>query len=314
MLFRNYADAPTSWLAFELNVMRRLTFRSVVNPMAGEPDIDAHFKRWGVRVATNDVARWAWIKSVARIKNSTERLTEEDIQIFLEDAYVPRYRLRNQALRRWFGESDAWWFDNIRTNAEKLSDPVKQALALTLGIAVGDYALSFADDTQQLRQPLSQVLRRVWQTEPPPDAIPQRQQHTSYNQEAHDFIVDKQADLLFLRLPRARRQQSMRDDSLAAWREEWVRGEDGFWNDFEQARDGRLGGRVETKQQYLRFVEEFLEAAAHIQTWAIVHTESGFVSNEEIVETISRVRKVATTYTKDFSELLGARAAIITTM
>ncbi len=42
--------------------------------------------------------------------------------------------------------------------------------------------------------------------------------------------------------------------------------------------------------------------------WAI-----GYTTTEEIVETLRRVRKVETVYTKDFSELTGARATIITT-
>jgi hypothetical protein len=92
-----------------------------------------------------------------------------------------------------------------------------------------------------------------------------------------------------------------------------VRGGADFWDDFEASRAGRLGGRVETRQQYLRLVEELLEAAAHLKTWAVAHTEGGYTTTEELVETIRRVRKVETVYTKDFSELLGARATIITT-
>ncbi len=47
-------------------------------------------------------------------------------------------------------------------------------------------------------------------------------------------------------------------------------------------------------------------------TWAVAHTEGGFVSIEEVVETVRRVRPVNTVYTKDFSELTGLSAAIIT--
>ena len=50
-------------------------------------------------------------------------------------------KLDNVALVKWFNESDSWWFDNVRFNAEKLEDPHKRALALTLGMMVGDYVL-----------------------------------------------------------------------------------------------------------------------------------------------------------------------------
>jgi hypothetical protein len=59
-------------------------------------------------------------------------------------------------------------------------------------------------------------------------------------------------------------------------------------------------------------VEDLLHTAAHIPAWAISHIENGFISNDELVETINRVRKVDAIYSKDFSDLLGVRASIIT--
>src|SRR5437763_982573 len=168
---------PAGWLAFELSVLRRLRFRSMVNPFAGEPDLDATLKRWDVRVAVNDPAQWAWIKAVARVENNAERLTEEDVARLLEDVYVPGYRLRNGAAR----------------------------------------------------------------------------------------------------------------DARAAWREEFVRGNDDFWPELVRARAGKLDAHIETKQQYLRLVEELLDTATHIRTWAIAHVETGLVTTEELVETIRRI-------------------------
>jgi hypothetical protein len=309
----DYSDStPRGWLAFELSVLRRLRFRSLVNPFAGEPDLETHVKRWGVRVSANDAARWSWIKSIARVENNTERLTEDDLETLLEDVYVPRYKLRNPALRRWFTETDAWWFDNLRDNADRLEGEIKQSLALNLGMLTGDYALSFDDETRELRQPLSRVLRRLHETQAPP--FDNGQRNTSRNKDARQFIAEQQGDLLFLRVPApARNGGALSREGLSAWREEWVRGGAEFWGEFEAARAGRLGGRVETKGQHLRLVEELLEAAAHLKTWAIAHTEGGYTTTEELVETIRRVRRVETIYTKDFSELLGARATIITT-
>jgi hypothetical protein len=309
----DYSDpTPRGWLAFELSVLRRLRFRSLVNPFAGEPDLETHVKRWGVRVAANDAARWGWIKSIARVENNGERLDERDLDILLEDVYVPRHKLRNPALARRFGETDAWWFDNLRENAEKLDGEIKQSLALNLGMLTGDYALSFDEATRELRQPLSRVLRRLHETQAAP--FDNGQPNTSANKEARDFVAGQRGDLLFLRLPAPTRNGAAAGrNSLPAWREEWVRGGTEFWDEFEASRAGRLGGRVETRQQYLRLVEELLEAAAHFKSWAIAHTEGGYTTTEELVETIRRVRKVETVYAKDFSELLGARATIITT-
>ena len=305
---RIFDHPPDGWLAFELSILRRLRFRSMVNPFAGESDLDAYVKRWGVRVSSNDIAQWAWMKSLARVENNSERLAAADVEAVLEDAYVPRYRLSNSSLRKWFNETDAWWFDNVHENAQKLGSPIKRALALHLGLMVGDYALSFDEETRELRQPLSRVFSRLSDAEGPP--VDNAQANKSTNKEARDFLASAQADLLFLRLPRPERRNARH--SAWAWREEWVRGADGFWEEFEDARVGRLGARAETKQQYLRHVEELLATAAHLPVWAVAHVENGFIPTEDLVETMRRVRKVGTIYSKDFSELMGVRASIIT--
>ncbi|HYN85071.1 MAG TPA: hypothetical protein VER32_07465, partial [Pyrinomonadaceae bacterium] len=266
-----FDSPPDGWLAFELSILRRLKFRSAANPLAGEPALDIYLKRWGARVSSNDPARWAATKCLARVENNGVRLSEEDVRAVLEDAYVPRYRLQNASLRKWFGETDAWWFDNVRASAERLEDPVKRAVALSLALAVGDYALSFDEETREFRQPLSKVFTRLWGAEPAP--VDNKLQNRSSDKDARDFLASERADCLFLRLPRPSR--TVARDSAWAWREEFVRGGEEFWDEFESARAGRLGARAETRQQYLRHVEELLDVAAHIPAWAIAHAENG---------------------------------------
>jgi hypothetical protein len=302
-------ETPRGWLAFELSVLRRLRFRSVANPLAGEPDLDVYLKRWGARVAVNDAAQWAWVRGLARVENNQARLSEDDLDALLEDVYVPHHRLRNPSLARWFGETDAWWFDNYRDAVERLEGETRQALALDLGMMVGDYALSFDAETRELRQPLSRALRRIHESLPAP--VNNNQTNVSRNGDARHFVADQHGDLLFLRLP-APGAPHTRRDSLAAWREEWVRSGSDFWAEADAAQAGRLGARAETRQQYLRLVEDLLETAGHFKLWAISFAESGYYSTQEMVELLRRLRKVDTIYTKDFSELTGARAAIVT--
>jgi hypothetical protein len=305
---RNFSDSlPEGWLAFELSVLRRLQFRSVADPFAGEATTLAYLKRWGARVAANDTARWAYARAQARVENNGNVLTEEEVEVVLEDAYVPRHRLYNPALRRWFGETDAWWFDNVRDNVEKLA-PARRELALDLGMAVGDYALCFDEETRELRQPLSRAFKRLWDAAPAP--FDNGQRNTVSNRDARDFVSREQADLLFLRLPRPSRRAAR--DTAWAWREEWVRGGGDFWDEFESTREGRLGARAEARRQYLRHVEDLLDAASPFQTWAVAYVDDGFLPTEELVEAIGRLRRVGTVYTKDFTELTGARAVIVT--
>jgi len=301
---------PKGWLAFELNVLRRLKFKSAALPFAGDPALGAYLKRWDIRVQANDLAQSSWIKAVGAIQNNTEKLSVEDVGHILDDAYVPRYRLQNMSLRNWFNETDAWWFDNVRQKMDEVSTPFSRAIAQSIAMGVGDYVLSFTDETLKLRQPLSNVFRRLWinNTEP----VNNGQNNTSQNKNAYEFIAEAFADLMFLRLPAPHGENQRKYMGWTAWREEWLRGGDDFWADMELAQAGRIGTRVETKSQYLRLLEETLRTASHIGSWAIAHIDDGFITTQDIVETISRIRRVDTIFTKDFSELTGTKAVIIT--
>jgi len=134
----------------------------------------------------------------------------------------------------------------------------------------------------------------------------------STNQDVRAFVAERNhSELLFLRLPVPVTQGSTARDALVTWREEWLRGDDDFWVDLESQLGPKLGSKVQSKQQYLGFVEDLLRTASHIPAWAVAHTENGFISSEELVEKIANVRRVEAIYTKDFSDLLGVRASVI---
>jgi len=312
--FSNSATThPNGWLAFELGVLRRLKFASIALPITGEPDLCLRLKRWKVRVSANDPMLWSFTKATALVENPLEQLSEEDFELILDDAYVPRDKQDNQSITKWFNETDAWWFDNVRFNAERLESPYKRALALTLGMLVGDYVLSFDEQTRHLREPLSlsRVYRQLAGTLP--QLFDNALRNHASNQDVRAFVAERQhTDLLFLRLPPPIIKPESKRDSLVGWREEWLQGGDYFWDEFNQASAGMLGAPVQSKQQYLGFVEDLLQRAAHLPHWALTHVENGFISGEDIVETVSHIRKIDAVYSKDFSDLLGVRATIIT--
>ena len=299
------------WLAFELGVLRRLRFASVALPFTGEPEICVRLKNWKVRVAANDPMLWSYTKAFALVENNTEQLDENDLEALLDDAYVPRDKLDNSALLKWFNEIDGWWFDNLYLNAQHLG-PYKRALALTAGMMTGDYVLSFNEQTRSLREPFSlpNVFRRMLDCVPA--AHDNSMRNKSTNQDVRSFVAERHhTDLLFLRLPIPVTRTTTARDPVVTWREEWLRGGDDFWPELERARNGRLGSRAQSKQQYLGFVEDLLRTALHIPAWAIAHTENGFISTEELVEKVARVRKVSSIYAKDFSDMLGVRASLL---
>lgn len=309
-MFTKSSTAPKSWLAFELNVLRRQKFDMAILPFTNQPYLGVYLKRWNVRVLANDPTLSGWTKAVAAIENNSEKLSDKDVNLVLEDAYVPGYRLQNPALRNWFNETDAWWFDNVRRNVERLASPVARAIALDVGMSVGDYAASFTEETLELRQPLSNAYRRLWSIMPAP--VNNGQNNNCQNKTADEFIRENLADLMFLRLPSAHNQPQRNRLGAQAWREEWLRSGATFWNDLERAGAGKLGTLTETKSQYLSLVEETLRAAKNVPAWAVAHVEDGFVSAQDIAETVGRVRRVDTIFTKDFSELTGAKAVVVT--
>ncbi len=295
-----------NYLAFEVNVLGRLEYEAVAMPFARRPELGAALKRRGKRVTANDVLQSAWTRCVAAIQNNSEQLTVGDVNAVLEDAYVPGNTLQNPALRNWFGEMDAWWFENVRRNLDKLESPHLFATAASVAMSVGDYALSFDENTRDLRRPLSVVFRQLRETVPVP--INNSQNNTCQNKTPNEFLAEGFVDLMFLNLPNGRSAYEAKD----RWREEWLRGTGDFWFELEAAQNGKLGAPVETKSQFLCSLDETLSIASNIKHWAIAHVEGGFVATQDIVETVSKIRRVEAVYTKDFTELTGNKAVIIT--
>lgn len=306
-MWNSATTTPSSWLAFELSILHRLKFDSIAIPLTGDPAIGGYLRRRGVRVTANDVLQADWYRSLAVIQNKGEKLSDDDINLILEDVYVPHNKLSNPDLRNWFGETDAWWFDNIRKNIDRLDTPLKYAMAVSLVTAVGDYALSFNDDTRDLRKPLSHALRRLWTIGI--DLSSGTMGSSCQNKTPDAFIAEATADLMFLRVPKAEISSA---DGSRPWREEWLRGGSDFWHNFETNIQGKLGSGIETKSQFLRQLDDLLGRASHMRSWAIDHVESSFVSTQEIADTIGTHRRVEAIYTKDFTELTGKKAVIIT--
>lgn len=302
-----HSTTPSGWLAFELSILHRLKFNSIAIPLTGDPAIGTYLKRRNIRVAANDLLQADWQRSMSVIANSNEKLSEDEVSTILEDVYVPGYKLANPALKTRFGEVDSWWFDNVRTNLGRLGPPIKHALAVSLVTKVGDYALSFDDQARELRQPLSTTFRRLWMSMPEP--VAGAGGDSAQNKSPEVFIAESQGDALLLRLPKA----EIGNGHQRPWREEWLRGGSEFWSDYDASMSGKLGSRVETKSQYVRALDDLLDRASHFKkAWAVSMVDSGFIAPQEVADIVGKHRNVSAIYTKDFSELTGKKAVIIT--
>ncbi len=301
------------WLGFELSVLRRLKFSSIAIPFAGQPDLDWHLKFWGKQILTNDICQWAWWMSRAFIENQGELLGEEDVSLILSEAYVPRRRLHNPALSRMLNgpalsEIDAVWFDNVWLNIQQIENEYRRALAIANTLRVADYAFSFGAETSDLRRPLSEIFVALWHKQR--QVINNGQNNSSSNLDAYQFMRNTRADLLFAHFPRPEGLAVLRR-GLIGWRESWVRGDAGEWDQMIANQRGRLGDDVMSKEHYLQLVSNFLALAKQIPKWAISHTEEGFVSAAEIGEVIRQFRRIDVTYNKDFSDVVGGRNTFI---
>ncbi len=306
----NSTVLPRNWLAFEINILRRLDFSSASIPIALNDNLGRILKHWNVKVSANSPLKSRYISSLVSIENNGELLSKDQLQFLLEDIYVPKYKLQNESLTDWFSETDSWWFDNLRGKITDIESPICKAIALDLGMKVGDYVHSFDESTRELRQPLSNVFRKLWNIQKLP--VDNESNNKCQNKSVNEFTAENYSDLLFLRLPNARKTSLKESLRTEAWREEWVRGNNQFWKRLENEQRGELGGHVETRSQYLNMVSDYFQTAQHIDAWAIEHVEDGFIPTQDIVEAISNVRRVDTIYSKDFSELMGTKAVIIT--
>lgn len=308
-----FATTPNRrWLGFELSVLRRLKFASIAVPFAGQPDLEWYLKFWGKQILDNDLCQWAWWASRALIENQGDKLTEDAVAVVLENAYVPRRRLHNPALSKTLSEMDAVWFDNVWQNIQSLDNEHQRALAYSHALAVADYVFSFTPATAELRRPLSQVYLSSWRNQR--KLVNNGQSNYSMNRDAHEFIRGARVDLMFARFPRPQGLAALRN-TIAGWRETWIRGgAEGWpagWEALIEAQRGKLGDEVSSKDHYLQLISRFLTMAKHIPKWALVHAEDGFVSAAELGEVVSQYRRIEVTYNKDFSEALGGLNSFI---
>lgn len=284
-------------LGFQASVLRQLEFRTIAIPFWSEARLDWYLKAWGKVIFANDPRQWAGMVARANVE-ATQPLSEETISRILDEVYVPRIRLANPDLRRWFGETDAWWMDNLRRNIEALDDRVVRAQAVTLGLQTGDYALSFDEQTLELRRPLTTVF---WRLAGRTFAGAAGQPHNrTFNQPAEDFIRHARADLLYLRAPSSQTDRGGAE-ARSEWREAWVTGAANA-DSTEQYRRTLL---PQSKQSYLASLDRMLRQASNFKIWAVEYQEPGLAFAQDVVELIKEHRPVKATYSKDVTEVVG---------
>ncbi|HXF40406.1 MAG TPA: HD domain-containing phosphohydrolase [Blastocatellia bacterium] len=285
-------------LGFQASVLRQIEFRSIAIPYWNDARLDLYLKAWAKVILANDPRAWASTVARARVEAGAP-ITEEVITHVLQDVYVPGARLANPDLRRWFSETDAWWMDNLRGNIDGLEDQLARAQAMTLGLQTGDYALSFDDETRELRRPLTTVF---WRLAGRAIAGPASQPNNrSFCMPVEEFMRQARADVLFLSLPSGHTDTGgaeARND----WRESWVNG---------AAAEKNQTATSQSKQSHLDSIERLLRLASNYRTWAIEYQEPGLASAQDLLELIKEYRQVRASYSKDVTEVAGGLRSYI---
>lgn len=296
-----------TWVAFEASVLAQQKFDSIAIAFAGRSKLDWYLKLWNKRIINNDICQWAWQVAKARIENNSEQLDEFDLDILLSDISSCQ-QLNNPILLNWFRESDAHWLDNLRTNINKLNNETRKALAIYAGVLTGDYALSFNEETEFLKRPLSEIFLEMIKIAN--QIIDNQSYNRATNLEATEFVKRTKADLLYLNLPTPASILKFLNSS-EAWKEAWVSETDYFYDELLAKVKNSPSGLVTSKEAYLQSISQILETAKHMPTWAIVFLEHLPLSLTEMVDEIKKHRSISGIYLKDLSEIAAQRKTYI---
>lgn len=295
------------WVAFEASVLAQQKFDSIAIAFAGNSKLDWYLKLWNKRIINNDICKWAWQVAKACVENNSEQLDEFDLNILLSDADLYQ-ELNNPILLNWFSESDAHWLNNLRTNISKLNNETRKALAIYAGILTGDYALSFNEETEFLKRPLSEIFLEMIKIAN--QIIDNQSYNRATNLEATEFVRRTKADLLYLNLPRPASILKFLNSS-ESWKEAWVSETDYFYDELLAKVKDSPSGLVTTKEAYVQSISQILETAKHMPTWAIVFLEHLPLSLTEMVDEIKKHRSISGIYLKDLSAIAAQRKTYI---
>ncbi|MBK7995611.1 MAG: hypothetical protein IPK14_20215 [Blastocatellia bacterium] len=181
-------------------------------------------------------------------------------------------------------------------------------MAIYAGILTGDYALSFSEETEFLKRPLSEIFLEMIKIAN--QIIDNQSYNRATNLEATEFVRRTKADLLYLNLPIPASILKFLNSS-EAWKEAWVSETDYFYDELLTKVKDSPSGLVTTKEAYLQSISQILETAKHMPTWAIVFLEHLPLSLTEMVDEIKKHRSISGIYLKDLSEIAAQRKTYI---
>lgn len=143
---------------------------TILDAFSGSQSIAYSLKQLGKRVVTNDFLKFSSLIGKALIENPRYTLDREDVDLlFSENSDPKEYDLIGKLFAGlFFPAEDAAFADRVRSNVNRLDNPYKQALALTVmcrsmtrKVTMGHFAhtqaLAYAADPARVRRNRSLV-------------------------------------------------------------------------------------------------------------------------------------------------------------
>jgi len=117
-------------LPFILHNIEKLNFSRALDAFSGSACVAYALKNTGVEVHANDFLRFAFHTAKATIENNATTLTEEDIALLLRKNPRSNTFIQDKFNALYFEPTDNQFLDNLWSNLERLTSPMKRSLAL----------------------------------------------------------------------------------------------------------------------------------------------------------------------------------------
>ncbi len=286
--------------AFEVAVLRELPFKSIALPFGGNGHLGWRLKMLGKQIHTNDIRQAETCQSIALVENNGFVLGASQIDALLSaarDASEDETLDVNAGLGPWFTPTEARWMEGFRRAVLMNSDRILQALAMSLGLRLGDYWLSFDDEAKALRPSLEEAAIEL--STRLNLAVDNHQTNTAACMDPRNFVVQAQADLVYVALPGI---TPANPSATSSWREIWASGEPDAPARLAKQQHGTFGGRFLSRTEYKTAVKKFFNRLRHFSQWSVSMTDRHPLSPEELGDLLKEMRPVTKTYSKDVSE------------
>jgi hypothetical protein len=267
------STGDSSRLTLELELSPSMIYReleryhidTILDPMSSTSGAAGYFKLQDVRVISNDLALWVYVRGKALWENNHFQFPSDlQRQITRADAKLPKLDHYKTLGGDWLVDEERQWLEFWRKETNEIHDEYIRALAETAVCLVIDYWITAkrfgaaADWTPSAL--LSFYIGRMNQS-----LLDNRESNEMWWTDPAELIEKSIADVLFLNPPPLKGYAAFGEREHTI--ESWLRG----MSDFPLERiapKGALGSSFVKPSDYMKSFKSLLEVAEHIPLWA----------------------------------------------